>query len=136
VTSGEWMEITEWHLHEDYPNEIDFSEIITVDGRTLDPSDGTLMVGDLVLVNTVVRAWCQQCADEERAAIDFGKVFMIKPLAPGDTIPNGTSRYCVNGYNDAACDDSCSQRDHEFRLPEVNNAADLIRKAINLKWTV
>jgi hypothetical protein len=137
VTTGEWMEITEWHLGRGYPHDLDFDDIITVDGRSFSRTPGdVLMPGDMVLINTVSRAWCDECAAGERRLTDPGKVLIIKPLTAGDHIPSGSSQYCVNGYDDNTCDMSCGRSDHEFHAPEVSNAASLIRKAINLKWTV
>lgn len=131
VTGGEWMEITEWHLSEDYPNEIDFTEVITVDGREFDGSpDSVLMIGDAVLINTVVRAWCGDCAAEERKARDFASVLIIDALTDGAYIPTGT-RKCVNGYDESACDAFCGHEDHIYRVahvtPRVPVAGNVIR---------
>lgn len=143
VTTGEWMELTEWNLESVLESDtVTIEDVIKADGSAWDMGhpDSVLAAGDLIFINAVHRAWCGECAEEERKARDFASVLIIEPLADGDYIPTA-SRYCANGYGEDACDAFCGSDDHAYRepvaavaSPPASQLTTNIRAAVGLKF--
>lgn len=134
VTSGEWMEVMPWHLGEDYDGmPLDFEDIVTVDARQFDAASGSeLVAGDMIFINVVHRAWCGECVADEKKVTHWTTWPRFTELKPGDAIPNGTSRYCVAGYNEDACDYSCGPDDHEFRAAHTSRQFPALSSLLRL----